>query len=247
MDLWNGMVPAPTTTMIGGAPHGEVIAHSAGKLLVAADDGINAVTVDGPTLGTATVIPYDVDGRSGGRAFYARLSADGKYAYSYLRDSGPGFSWAWKDWVSDAYVIDITAGTAKRIEIGKGLVYRLADSPKYALFVQYHPEGDFAHIMDTDPASATFQTIVAKVPLDRMSKTPGPEESPWGSVAFRIAGMTPDGAYGFVTHGGDGIVSVIDLATRQVVHKINTPTKLNNGGYLLGVTPHGMPADTIGR
>jgi DNA-binding beta-propeller fold protein YncE len=245
------MTPAPQIVAIGGAPHGEVIAHTENKIIVAANDGMNVVTLANGAPGAKVVVPYNLDGRTGGRAFYARLSGDGKFVYSYLRNDGYNpttmMSWKWKDWESDAYVLDIEKATAKRIVIGKGLVYRLADSPKYALFVQYHPDGDFAHIMDTAKGSPTFQTIVAKIPLDKMSKAPGPDGSPWESTAFRIAGMTPDGKWGFVTHGADGLVSVIDLDMRKVVGKIKTPTKLNGGGYLLGVNPGAKFADTIGR
>jgi hypothetical protein len=246
-EIWNGTVPAPTVGMIGDAPHGEVIAHSANKLVVAADDGMNVLKLENGVPGAKTVVPYDVDGRQGGRAFYARLSADGRYAYSYLRSAGADGMAPWAEWQSDAYVLDIQTETARRIAIGKGLVYRLADSPRYALFVQYHPDGDFVHVMDTDAASPSFQTIMAKVPLDRMSKAPGADGSPWESSAFRIAGMAPNGRWGFVSHGGDGLISVIDLEMKTVVSKLTTPTKLNGGGYLIAIEPGIKNADTIGR
>jgi hypothetical protein len=245
--LWDGTVPTPTVGMIGDAPHGEVIAHSANKLVVAADDGMNVLTLVDGVPGAKTVVPYDVDGRQGGRAFYARLSADGRYAYSYLRNAGPDGMAPWGEWESDAYVLDIENETARRIAIGKGLVYRLADSPKFALFVQYHPEGDFAHVMDTDVASPSFQSIMAKIPLDTMSKAPGADGSPWESSAFRVAAMDPRGKWGFVSHGGDGLISVIDLTAKTVVTKLATPTKLNGGGYLVAVERGTRTVDTIGR
>ena len=247
-DLWKGTVSLKGSVAIGVAPHGEALAHAEGKMFVAADDGINVIPTAGAELGDVTQIPYDIDGRTGGRAFYARLSVDAKYLYSYLRDSGPNYDWAWKDWVSDAYVVDVQNETAKRIEIGKGLVYRLADSEKYAMFVQYHPDGDFAHFMDTDAKSDTFQEIIAKVPLEAMSKTPTePEADPWSSEAFRMAGMVPSGRYAFVSHGGDGKVSMIDTASMEVAGEIELPTPLDYGGYLLGVEPGAVVRDTVGR
>jgi len=184
----------------------------------------------------------------GGRAYYARLSHDGNFLYTYLRDSGPDFDWAWKDWVSDAFIVDVKAETAKRLEIGKGLVYRLADSAKFAIFVQYHPDGDFAHFLDTDAKSATFQTFVGKVPLETMTKAPtGADADPWSSEAFRLAGMVPSGRWAFVTHGGDGKVSMIDTRTMKVEKQLTLPTPLNYGGYLLGVEAGATLNDTVGR
>lgn len=247
-DLWKGNVSLQGSVAIGAAPHGEALVHTSGKIFVAADDGINVVPTHLQHFGTVTQIPYDIDGKTGGRAYYARLSFDGKYLYSYLRDSGPDFSWPWKDWVSDAYIVDVENETAKRIEVGKGLVYRLADSEKFALFVQYHPDGDYACLLDTDPSSSTFQEMVGKVPLEKMSKTPsGPDADPWSSEAFRLAGMVPSGRWGFVTHGGDGKVSVIDTSTKEVSGQIELPTPLNYGGYLIGVEPGAIVRDTVGR
>lgn len=246
-ELWEGAVPEATVGMIGGTPHGEVIAHGANKLVVAADDGMNIVHLENGLPGPTTLVPYDGDGRQGGRAFYARLSADGRHVYSYIRSAGADGKAPWAEWESDAYVLDLENETARRIAIGKGLVYRLGDCPKYALFVQYHPDGDFAHLMDTDIASSTFQTFTMKIPLDKMSKTPGPDGSPWDTTAFRVAAVDPDGRWGFVTHGGDGLVSVIDLEMGTVARKLTTPTKLNGGGYLVVVKPGTKRADTIGR
>jgi len=247
-DLWAGTIELAGSADIGTGPHGEAIAHADGKIFVAADDGINVMSVDGTTFGDVTAIPYDVDGKTGGRAFYARLSFDGKYLYSYLRDSGPDFSWPWKDWVSDAYIVDVENETAKRLEVGNGLVYRLADSKKYAMFVQYHPDGDAAYFLDTDPSSDTFQEMVATVPLERMTKAPtGDDADPWSSVAFRLTGMVPSGRWAFVSHGGDGKVSVIDTDTMEVTAQIELPTPLNYGGYLLGVEAGAVVRDTVGR
>lgn len=246
--LWSGTVALEGSRAIGAAPHGEALAHAAGKIFVAADGGVNVLPVEGSSFGEVEVIPYDIDGKVGGRAFYARLSTDGNYLYSYLRDSGPTFDWPWKDWVSDAYIVDVKNETAKRLEIGKGLVYRLADSSKFALFVQYHPDGDFAHLLDTNPESPTFQTFVGKIPLEGMTHAPtGEGADPWSSVAFRLAGMVPSGRWGFVSHGGDGKVSVIDTEQMKVVGQVELPTDLNYGGYLLGVEAGTTLRDTIGR
>lgn len=41
-----------------------------------------------------------------------------------------------------------------------------------AAFVQYHPDGDYVHLLDADPDSESFQQFVAKIPLAAMSETP---------------------------------------------------------------------------
>lgn len=246
--LLTGTVAVVDTQPIGEFPHGEAIVHVASKIFAAADDGINVVPVTSEGFGELNVVPYDVSERSGGRAYYARLSADSRFLYSYLRNSGPEFDWAWRDWENDAYIVDVELEEAKRLEVGNGLVYRMADSHRYALFVQYHPDGDFAHLLDTDSSSPTFQTFVAKIPLAAMSGTPtGEDADPWSSTAFRIAGMLPSGDLGFVTHGGDGKISVIDTATRAVTNTFSLPTTLDYGGYLIGIEPGTEWSDTVGR
>lgn len=246
--LFTGTVEVVDTQAISEFPHGEAIVHAANKILAAADDGINVVPATNGTFGEPVVIPYAVGDRSGGRAFYARLSADSRFLYSYLRNSGPNFDWAWRDWENDAFIVDVELDEAQRLEIGNGLVYRMADSRQYALFVQYHPDGDFAHLLDTDSDSPTFHTFIAKIPLEAMTSTPtGVDADPWSSTAFRIAGMLPSGELGFVTHGGDGKISIIDTARREVSAIISLPTSLDYGGYLLGVEPGTAWSDTVGR
>jgi hypothetical protein len=103
-------------------------------------------------------------------------------------------------------------------------------------------------LLDTDPESPTFQTFVGKIPLETMTQTPtGEDADPWSSVAFRLAGMVPSGRWGFVSHGGDGKVSVIDTEQMKVVSQLELPTDLNYGGYLLGVEAGTTLRDTIGR
>lgn len=243
--LWTGEVELLSSAPLGGGPHGEAISHAAGKLFVAADDGIYVTTASGTELSESRVVAYAASGRTGGRAYYGRLSTNANYVYSYLRtDSELG----WREWTNDAYILDVNAETATRIEIGNGLVYRLAESSRYASYAQYHPDGDFAHFLDTDPTSETFHTFVGKVPLPAMSKTPtGEDASPWESEAFRLTGILPSGAYAFVTHGGDGKISVIDTSRMSIVGTITTPSPLDFGGYLLGMEQGARTSDTLGR
>ncbi len=246
--LWSGQVSLLDSVTLGMAPHGDAIAHASGKLFSAADEGIYVVTADGSEMSEPRVIPYEASGRSGGRAFYARLGTTGDYLYSYLRNDGENHELGWRDWTNDVFIADVNSETAIRLSVGQGLVYRLSESNKFALFAQYHPDGDFAHFLDTDPASPTFHTVVASIPLPAMTKMPtGDDASPWESEAFRLTGMLPSGRYGFVTQGGDGKIVVIDTADMSIAGTIDAPTPLNYGGYVIGMEEGARTADSVGR
>jgi hypothetical protein len=245
-DLLAGRVEARSVAPIGNAPHGEVIAHRAGVMVSAAADGISVVRYEGSSLKADKTIPYAVSGFEGGRAFYARLSGDGRFLYSYLRDAGPTGT-PWGEWRSDAYIVDLETLEARRIALGKGLVYRLGTCASMAAFTQYHPDGDFLHVLDASGASLAEKTVSVKVPLDRMTGAPDATGDVWASDAFRITAMSPDCAYTFVTHGGDGVVSVVDTRAGKVVRKLEVGTPLKGGGYLLPVKVGAPLVDTIGR
>ena len=64
---------------------------------------------------------------------------------------------------------------------------------------------------------------------------------------LRLPALTPDGQWGFVTHGGDGLISVINTAQAEVVQELEVPTPLGGGGYLTAVQKKMKLSDTIGR
>lgn len=229
----------------GAAGHGEAISHELRRLYLATDDGLDVVEIVPTGLDYRTTLPWDVSGRSGGRAYFVRLAADGRHLFSYMAERG-GEETPWETWRNDAYVADLETDQATRVELGSGLVYRFALSDPYALFFNMHPEGDNAHLLDVDPASPSFGTIVATIPLTPLTQGPKAGESPWEAES-RIAAITPDGSIGFVSHGGDGRISVIDTAARRVSRQLEVPTSLAGGGYML-VVQEGMSfADTIAR
>ena len=233
---------------IGAWGHGEAFVH--GHAFVATDDGIDIVHVEEDRLEHEALLPWDVSGRTGGRAYYMRAGAGGNL-WSYLRivpDPSADGAWDnWQDWQNDAYVIDTQNEEALRFDLGPGLVYRLALSSNYALYPRLHPDGDEAILVDADPASATFAQVVARIPIPAAGDAPQAGVAPWDSAGRRITGITPDGVWGFVSSGGDGLVHVIDTAAQMIVGQIETPTPLNGGGYLI-VTQPGQPLlDTVGR
>lgn len=233
---------------IGAWGHGEAFVH--GHAFVATDDGIDIVHVEEDVLEHEALLPWDVSGRTGGRAYYMRAGAGGNL-WSYLRivpDPSADGAWDnWQDWQNDAYVIDTQNEEALRFDLGPGLVYRLALSSNYALYPRLHPDGDEAILVDADPASATFAQVVARIPITAAGDAPQAGVAPWDSAGRRITGITPDGAWGFVSSGGDGLVHVIDTAAQTIVGQIETPTPLNGGGYLIVAQPGQPLLDTIGR
>ncbi|HYO94118.1 MAG TPA: hypothetical protein VER33_06380 [Polyangiaceae bacterium] len=56
-----------------------------------------------------------------------------------------------------------------------------------------------------------------------------------------ITALSTDRRYAFVTHGGDGRISAIDTAAREV------SVRLDCGGYLVSVQSGVNPVDTITR
>jgi hypothetical protein len=226
--------------------HGEAISHRLKLFCTATDNGIECADMVGGSLVPRGVLPYDASGRTGGRAFFVRLSNDGRFLYSYLRDSSSGESWP--EWQNDVYIADLQSGEVTRVELGPGIVFRFALSDPYALFFTIHPDGDAAHLLDTNPKSPTFQQIVATIPLDPLQSPPDPAQSPFApGQESRIAAITPDGRWGFISHGGDGVMSIIDTKEQRVVGKLEVPTPLEGGGYLVAVQKGMKLGDTIGR
>lgn len=246
--LWVGQVDPLSNVALGAAPNGEVMAHAADKIFSVTDEGVYVIPTSGTELAHPRVVPYAAGGRSGGRASYTRLSSSGHYVYSNLCNDGASHDLGWRDWDNDVFIVDVHTETATRVELGKGLVYRFAESARYAIFAQLHPDGDFAHFLDTDPSSPTFHTVVGKVPLPAMSKAPASEgATPWESEAFRLTGILPSGRYAFVTQGGDGEILVIDTDTMDIAGTITTPTPLNYGGHIVGMELNVRTTDTSGR
>lgn len=239
---------ATSSVDIGAYGHGEAVVN--GHAYVLTDDGVDIVHIEGDQLEHEAVVPWNVAGREGGRGYYLRADAHGNL-WSYLRivaNPEDDAAWEnWQDWQNDGYLINTTAESAQRFELGAGLVYRMALSSRYALYSRLHPDGDEAILVDADPNSATFAQIVARVPLPAASDAPVAGVAPWEAAGQRMTGITPDGAWGFVSGGGDGVVHVIDTAAQQIVGQIATPTTLDGGGYLLVVQPGQPLIDNVGR
>ncbi len=246
-DLLAGETAPAATVTIGAYPHGDVIAHREGMLFVASDAGLERVSFSGTSFGTVSSVPWDASGRTGGRAYFARLSAAGDQLFSYIRNDFYPEERPWTQWENDIYAYDIASGAATRIPVGGGLVYRCAVGEGVALYAHMSPAGDSALIVDAQPGSATRNRVVATIALPAMSEAAGENDSPWETPAFRITALTPDGKTGFVSAGADGQVHIIDVAKRNIKKTLTLPTALRFGGYLIAVQPSAELVDTVGR
>jgi DNA-binding beta-propeller fold protein YncE len=242
-DVLAGNVEARSSVEVGAGGHGEAFSHALGRFYTATDDGIESAQVTPDGLAPHAVTPYDADGRSGGRAYFVRLGDT--HLYTYLRVMG-GAETPWQDWGNDLYALELTTDEVTRLPLAPGLVFRFALSEPYALLFNVHPDGDHAFLLDVNPASATFHQVVAEIALAPLGNAPRPGVSPWDAESRRAA-ITPDGRWGFVSHGGDGLISVIDTEARAVVRTLETPTPLAGGGYLVAVQPGMSATDTVGR
>jgi YVTN family beta-propeller protein len=236
--------------VIGEAGHGEAVSHERDRLYVATNDGIEVIGVD-DTLEAIETTPWDVDGRTGGRAFYVRLSTDGNSLVTYLANRAPNQPWG--EWENDAYLLDLDTNEATRIPLANGYVWRMGISDSHAAYFNLtpdgDPDGDQVHLLDLDADSATFGTIVASVALPELSNRATGDTEIWmqPDAEYRRITMTPDGQYVYVTNGGDGTISVIDTEERAIVATIDAPSALVGGGSVTTAQSGFELVDTVAR
>lgn len=80
-----------------------------------------------------------------------------------------------------------------------------------------------------------------------MSAGPKPGEPIYEINQYRAVTVTPDGSLGFVTQGGDGIVTVLEPRSGELTGSIETPSDLDSGGYLAVFGNPESFTDTIAR
>jgi hypothetical protein len=237
-DVLAGNLEPHAKVETGPGGHGESFDAASGRLYIATDEGIDVVQTDGPELTYVTTLPWDASGRTGGRGYFQRLTFDGTHVVSYTADrTAPEEEW--DTWANDLWLADTTTDAVQRVELGPGYVFRFALSETSALFYRLHPDGDEAILVDLDPASPTFGKVTSRIPLEPMSGGPVAGATPY-TTEFRTTGITPDGAWGFVSAGGDGTVAVLDLGAGEIVSTIELPTPLTGGGSM---TVFGTPDD----
>jgi YVTN family beta-propeller protein len=241
-DIVKGNAKSLGYTEVNPSLHGLVVTHSTPpRIGVSAIKSFDITDYAGSNLKPIKSVSWDADGRSGGRNGRPRLSADGNFVYGAIAAAVPAEAWQTRQ--NDIHIVDLKQDRSKRLALAPGVVGRFQLSAAYGLFYNMHPDGDFAYLFDTNPASKTFQTVVARIPLAPLSNAPKAGQD---AVAFEARGgaILPDGRLAFVSHGGDGKVSVIDTEKRAVISQISLPTPLKGGGYLLALQKDARVFDT---
>lgn len=240
-DIVDGKLKPAASLEIGDGGHSDSVSMATGTWTGSTLRGLEIAHIgDGKFTDTKT-LPWDIDGLTGGRNARQRLTTDGKFEFGPLNAIVPAEKWA--NTQNDLHWVDLAHETASRTPLAKGIVGRAGVSKRYAVYSSIQLEGDFANIVDVDPASKAFKQVVAQVPLDKLSHGPVVGNSP-AKAEGRYTAISPDGNLAFVTHGGDGMISVIDTATGKVSDKIKTPTPLKGGGYIVATAP-GMPISEL--
>jgi WD40 repeat protein len=240
-DVMAGVVGPVSKVPIGPGGHGEAITMHGDKLYAATDEGIDVVGWDGQALTYLTTYSWNSADRSGGRGYFQRLSFGGGTLVSYTADrSAPETEW--DTWANDALLVDTADGITRRFDLGNGYVYRFGLSATTALFTRIGGDGDEAIVLDI--ASGEVGT---RIPLEPMIGGPIPGESIWDANQYRSVAMTPDGSLGFVTNGGDGTVTVLDLNAGVVLETFEAGSPLDGGGALAVFGTAQDLTDLIGR
>jgi hypothetical protein len=181
---------------------------------------------------------------AGGQNFRPRLASDGVTALGAIAGS---VAWPaeWAATPQHVHVVNLKTHEAHRFWLGHGLVPRFALSKPFAVFVTIGAFGDELSLLDVDPRSPTYLKRVGSVDLEPMSNGPIAGQ-PAAGRETRFVAVTPDGRYAFATHGGDGLISVVDTETLSV-EQVAVPSALTGGGYIVAVQPGHRPVDQMAR
>ncbi|HWV22888.1 MAG TPA: hypothetical protein VNZ58_01750, partial [Thermomicrobiales bacterium] len=189
--------------------HGAVADAAHDQFLLVTNEGFEVTDIStGPAL-YRDLIPWDVDGFAGGRNSRPRLHNDGTHIFGRL-NATPDDPTQWAEVEVTTHIANTADLTAQRFALGKGnFGFRWGISDPYVLFAGHDGVTGGAYLVDVDSDSETFGTVVGLVELDLPSGAATPGEDSAGTETYLTA-LTQDGALGFVVHGGDGIISVID-------------------------------------
>jgi YVTN family beta-propeller protein len=228
---------APASTLkIPTNSHGPAITHGTQRLYSATADGLAVVDITAAQLSGPRIVKWAGNGITTSQNVRPRPSFDSGFVYGAVIANPAPDANGWADSRNFIHAVDLRTETGRMIPLALGVIGRFSLSTPYALFWNIHPFGDNAYLLDIDPSSSTFQQIVAVVPLAKLSNGPVTGQPVAGAEA-RTGTITADGRWAFVSHGGDGIISVINTATRRVSRTVNVPTPLSAGGYIVAVQP----------
>ncbi|MYW78017.1 hypothetical protein F610DRAFT_02181 [Streptomyces sp. LaPpAH-199] len=227
--------------------HGDAHDPLTGRVFAAAGSGVHRVRRHGDGLTTESPLPWSADGRSGGRGYYLRLDPVRRMLWSCVR-GGSGDPGRWPEWSNDAWWHHLDTGATGRLELGPGLVFRLAVSARHIAYTRIHPDGDELVLLSAPRAAGARPDVCARLPLPAMTGAPRSGGTPWDGVQRRAVAASPGAGLIAVSRGGHGEVHVFDADRRAQVTTLAVPTPLDDGGHLALITPgDGAHADPVGR
>ncbi|WP_097964347.1 hypothetical protein [Streptomyces sp. or20] len=227
--------------------HGDAHDPLTGRVFAAAGSGVHRARREGDDLTPEAPLPWSADGRSGGRGHYLRLDPVRRMLWSCVR-GGPGDPGQWPDWSNDAWWHHLDTGVTGRLDLGPGLVFRLAVTARHIAYTRVHPDGDELVLLDAPPTDGSRPVVCARLPLPAMSGAPRRGGTPWDGVQRRAVAASPGGDLVAVSRGGHGEVHVFDADRADLLTTLTVPTPLDDGGHLALLTPgDGADADPVGR
>ncbi|WP_405638286.1 hypothetical protein OG543_28315 [Streptomyces sp. NBC_01178] len=227
--------------------HGDAHDPLTGRVFAAAGSGVHRVRRRGDGLTTEAPLPWSADGRSGGRGHYLRLDPVRRMLWSCVR-GGPGDPGQWPQWTNDAWWHHLDTGATGRLELGPGLVFRLAVTARHIAYTRVHPGGDELVLLSAPRDAGARPEVRARLPLPAMTGAPRPGGTPWDGVQRRAVAASPGSGLVAVSRGGHGEVHVFDADRMARVTTLTLPTPLDDGGHLALVAPEdGAHTDPVGR
>ncbi|MER7519937.1 hypothetical protein [Streptomyces sp. NPDC126499] len=216
--------------------HGDAHDPASGRVFAATGEGVHTARRKDGALVAETVIPWG----SPARGWYLRLDTRRRALWSALRGGAPD-PLAWPDWTNQAWRHDLETGRTSRVDLGPGLVFRLALARSHTAFTRVHPDGDELVLLGPGDTAR-------RVPLPAMDGAPRRGGTPWEGVQRRAVAASPGSDWVAVTRGGHGEVHLVDARTGREKTRVRLDTPLDHGGHLTMVAPgDGADGDPVGR
>ncbi|MGW0120363.1 hypothetical protein [Streptomyces sp. NPDC003327] len=216
--------------------HGDAHDPATGRVFAATGEGVHMACRKGDTLVAETVIPWEAPARG----WYLRLDTRRRALWSTLRGGTPD-PLHWPEWTNQAWCHALETGRTRRVDLGPGLVFRLALTRSGTAFSRVHPDGDELVLLGDDDT-------VRRVPLPAMDGAPRRGGTPWEGVERRAVAASPATEWVAVTRGGHGEVHLVDAQTGGEANRLHLGTPLHHGGHVtLLVRDDGADGDPVGR
>ncbi|MEV8389065.1 MULTISPECIES: hypothetical protein [unclassified Streptomyces] len=227
--------------------HGDALDPVTGRLFAAAGSGVHSARREGDRLVAEPPLPWEADGRRGGRGFYLRLDPVRRTLWSCVR-GGPADPEQWPDWTNDAWWHHLDTKNTGRLDLGPGLVFRLAVTAGHIAYARVHPDGDELVLLAVPTGPGERPSVTARLPLPEMSGAPRRGGTPWDGVQRRAIAGSPGGPLVAVSRGGHGEIHLFDAERAVQLTTLTVPTPLDDGGHLALLVPgDGAHIDTVGR